>query len=279
MIDLTEYIVENQIFYDFEAENKQELIKSLVKKIGEIEGLKSTATLLKKINEREKLESTGIGRGFAIPHCHLRNFNDVKVFTAVLSEPIDFDSIDDSKVRIVFVIISGDKNNEAYLKCLSSIIYLIKQNEIREKLLNASDTEEIIKVISNVKEEAQYQLSEQIKLLIELERIDYELSTLEQEKALGSSSFTSDDEIKDTLLQKRKDLETNIDRRIHGIYKNLKKRYDSSIIVKLKGNVCGGCHIKVPVHIVREIKRGMQIVQCESCARVLYSPSIIKPEK
>lgn len=275
MIDLTEYLVSEHIFFDLEAKDKTSLLKIMGKQVCKIQGTKSSTTLVKKIQEREELESTGIGKGFAIPHCHLKNFEGVQVFMAVLTEPIDFSSIDGSQVRIVFMIISSDQNNEQYLKILSSLIYLIRQNDIRERLINAPNKETIISILASIKKEDELPYSELLKNLIELERLDFEIDTYEQEHALENSEFLSNN-IKEDTLKRRDTLVQKIDRRLLGTYKNLKKRYGHGIIVKLKGNVCGGCNIKVPVHIMREIRRGMQIMTCESCARILYSPSLIK---
>jgi len=54
---------------------------------------------------RERLGSTGIGQGIAIPHCRLEDCKRVVGALLTLSEPIDFDAIDNEPVDLLFVLL------------------------------------------------------------------------------------------------------------------------------------------------------------------------------
>ena len=55
----------------------------------------------KEVLEREKVGTTGIGMGVAIPHARTEVVKDIVVSVALLKRPVDFDSLDGEKVKIV----------------------------------------------------------------------------------------------------------------------------------------------------------------------------------
>ena len=50
--------------------------------------------------------STGIGRGIAVPHVCLPELDQAYALFCTLDEPIDFDSIDNKPVDLIFTIIT-----------------------------------------------------------------------------------------------------------------------------------------------------------------------------
>jgi predicted nucleic acid-binding Zn-ribbon protein len=40
----------------------------------------------------------------------------------------------------------------------------------------------------------------------------------------------------------------------------------------VRGQVCSGCHMQVPLGVVNTLKQGQDIQLCESCGRYLYLP-------
>ncbi|MBI3291769.1 MAG: hypothetical protein HYZ73_03025 [Elusimicrobia bacterium] len=43
-------------------------------------------------------------------------------------------------------------------------------------------------------------------------------------------------------------------------------------IVAIKGEICSGCHMRLPPHLINEVKRDQALVFCNICARILYLP-------
>jgi predicted nucleic acid-binding Zn-ribbon protein len=46
----------------------------------------------------------------------------------------------------------------------------------------------------------------------------------------------------------------------------------------VRGQVCSGCHMQVPLGVVMTLKRGDDIQICESCGRYLYLPPTVETE-
>jgi len=94
--------------------------------------------------EREKLVSTGVGKGFAIPHGKTDFISDIVASFGILPEPIDFDSIDDEKVKFIFLLVGKDSMLNAHIKLLSRISRLMNKDDFRAKLIAAKNESEVI---------------------------------------------------------------------------------------------------------------------------------------
>ena len=49
-------------------------------------------------------------------------------------------------------------------------------------------------------------------------------------------------------------------------------------VTAIRGHVCTGCHMQVPVGAITTLKRGDDIQLCESCGRYLYLTDAVEPE-
>ncbi|MBF8247955.1 MAG: putative PTS IIA-like nitrogen-regulatory protein PtsN [Bacteroidetes bacterium] len=98
------------------------------------------------IFEREKIMSTGVGSGFAIPHGKTDAVNDIVAALAVTAQPIDYQSLDEQPVRIVFLLVGRDNMVGPHIKLLSRISRLMNKEEFRAKLLEAKTPLEILDI-------------------------------------------------------------------------------------------------------------------------------------
>ncbi len=134
------------IAVNLETAEKEDAIKKVIdlgaksNKILDIEKVSGT------IFEREKLVSTGVGKGFAIPHGKTDSISDVVAAFAITKDPIDFDSIDGEPVRFIFLLIGKENLLNTHIKLLSRISRLMNKDEFREKLLEAATPEEVLEI-------------------------------------------------------------------------------------------------------------------------------------
>jgi nitrogen PTS system EIIA component len=99
--------------------------------------------------EREKIVSTGIGMGIALPHARLDNLPNFYVAVGIHKEGLDWHSLDQEPVHIIFLIAGPENQQTAYLKMLSLITTQLKEEPLREKLLSSQSSEEVMKLIEN----------------------------------------------------------------------------------------------------------------------------------
>jgi fructose-specific phosphotransferase system IIA component len=136
---LHEIININSIKIGLTAKTKDDLLKEMVDLAGNSNKIRDKEKALKEIMHREEIMSTGIGFGVALPHAKTNVVEDTIVAVGVLAEPIDFQSLDNVPVNIVFLLLGRENNVGLHLKLLSRISHLMNDSEFKEKLLAAKD--------------------------------------------------------------------------------------------------------------------------------------------
>lgn len=104
---------------------------------------------------RERLGSTGIGEGIAIPHCRLASCQTPIGLLLQLEQPIDFESIDNKPVDLVFVLLVPENNPEQHLKTLSHLAALFNEAGFRQQLRDSRSAEELYKRATSSEQELQ----------------------------------------------------------------------------------------------------------------------------
>lgn len=134
------------IAVNMDGTDKEDTIKKIIDLAAKSNKILDIEKVSQTIFEREKLVSTGVGKGFAIPHGKTDSISDVVAAFAVTKEPIDFDSIDGEPVRFIFLLVGKENLLNTHIKLLSRISRLMNKDEFREKLLEADSPEEVLKI-------------------------------------------------------------------------------------------------------------------------------------
>lgn len=90
--------------------------------------------LFDRLLERERLGSTGIGGGIAIPHGRMAGLDRPRGLFARLGHPVDFDSIDERPVDIVFLLVAPEGAGADHLKALARVSRLLRDRSLVDKL-------------------------------------------------------------------------------------------------------------------------------------------------
>ncbi len=99
----------------------------------------SEKQIYQSLHEREKLGSTGFSNQIAIPHCALEGISDFVLGILIVSEGVEFDSLDKQKTKIFVYIIAPASHKSQHLRILSTISnYLRNQDNINKLLLAKS---------------------------------------------------------------------------------------------------------------------------------------------
>ncbi|MDR1784936.1 MAG: PTS sugar transporter subunit IIA [Spirochaetaceae bacterium] len=111
--------------------------------------VKNKEELTGEILMREDLMSTAIGRGIAIPHVRLASVTDLVMAVGISKTAvIDFQTIDDEPVRLLFMIAAAYDQHSYYLQTLSYFSGRLKNRELREALLAATGAGEVYDLLS-----------------------------------------------------------------------------------------------------------------------------------
>lgn len=123
MLDALEFVVPDAIIRDVAPTSKPAVIELLVKRLAEVNRLSAgnVVSVTAAILEREKLGSTGIGRGFAVPHAKHDAVCELVAAIGYAPQGIDFDAIDGGDVYTVFLLISPLSRPGDHLRALERI--------------------------------------------------------------------------------------------------------------------------------------------------------------
>lgn len=127
---------------------KHDAIIELASNLGTAPQIKDEKELVTEILKREELMSTAIGRGIAIPHIRLPSVTDLVMSVGICkNDLIDFQTIDDTPVRLLIMIAAATNQHSYYLHTLSFFSAKLKQKEIREALLNSTSPTEAYEIL------------------------------------------------------------------------------------------------------------------------------------
>jgi nitrogen PTS system EIIA component len=132
-MDIAELISPNGVVPNLRATSKKQALQELARRAAEITGLAERA-IFDVLVEREKLGTTGVGNGIAIPHGKLASLTRLYGLFARLDRPIDFDSIDEQPVDLIFLLLAPESAGAEHLKALARISRLLRDKSTCEKL-------------------------------------------------------------------------------------------------------------------------------------------------
>ncbi|MEM1282463.1 MAG: PTS sugar transporter subunit IIA [Chlamydiota bacterium] len=131
-----------------DVSTRDEALNTLVEIAQEQQKISDKAEFYGAIIDREKIVSTGIGMAVAIPHAKLASYDDFFISIGILSKGVDWNTIDGSPVRIVFMIGGPDDKQTEYLQILSGITSAVKDEDRRKKIINAGTAQEVLDLLS-----------------------------------------------------------------------------------------------------------------------------------
>jgi hypothetical protein len=103
-----------------------------------------------------------------------------------------------------------------------------------------------------------------------------EISSLESNRLSSLETFETEHNANlaelDSELKKRHDVFVTLPTNLANVYNRLAQRSrDGIAVAEVKNGSCSACFMKLRPQMQVEIKRGDQIITCESCTRILYT--------
>ncbi len=111
-----------------------------------VEGL-DQEELVRVLLAREGIMSTGIGLGIAVPHARMESVDEPAIAVGVARKGIQFESLDDKPVYIVVLIVVPKSSQKEYLRILARVTLLMKNKELRKKLMAVRQPAEIYGIL------------------------------------------------------------------------------------------------------------------------------------
>jgi hypothetical protein len=234
-------------------ENPEEILKILI----DLQSLEKKAAALQKEIEQIPLEITRNKEELATHALHLetaeKEASEAQKNRRSLEGEVDSlrQKVSNFKTQLMSV-----KTNAAYQAMLHEISFVEKQiaekeDAILEFMLDSDRLAEEVREVEKIfKEKEQEHTSRKAELEA---RVEKDLKELEE------------------LGIKRIELENALPPDQISRYRRVASARNGQAIAPLSGENCSACHVRLRPQLIAEVKSGKNIIQCESCSRILIS--------
>ncbi len=103
----------------------------------------------KGVFEREDEGTTGIGMGIAIPHCKSDAVKKAGLAAMVVKNGVDFESLDGTPAKIIFLIAAPNTEDNVHLQVLSKLSVMLMDEHFTDSLINANSVDEFLSIIDD----------------------------------------------------------------------------------------------------------------------------------
>jgi len=150
-MQLSDLLTPERIVCNLSSQSKKRTLEEISERISSCDARVTTNEVFDSLLARERLGGTGIGHGVAIPHGRLKNTEQTIGAFIKLDKAIDFDSLDNQPVDLIFALLVPEHSTQEHLQVLASIASMFNDEQAREKLRHASSAEEIYQIICDWK--------------------------------------------------------------------------------------------------------------------------------
>ena len=147
-MNISDLIGPGRVILNLRVRDKAQLLQELAHRAAPFLALDEDA-IYRVLQGREQLGSTGVGRGIALPHARIDGIRTLFGMLIRLGRPIDFKSIDEKPVDLVFLLlIPRDAGNE-HVAALAAISRRLRDTGFTERLRKAEASDTILQLFSD----------------------------------------------------------------------------------------------------------------------------------
>ncbi|MGJ3260054.1 MAG: PTS IIA-like nitrogen regulatory protein PtsN [Rhodospirillales bacterium] len=150
-MELSDLLDSGSIVANLRATSKKQALQELARKAADVTGL-DERKIFGVLMDRERLGTTGVGSGIAIPHGKLPELDRLYGIFARLEKPVDFQSIDDRPVDLIFVLLAPEEAGADHLKALARVSRLLRDHDVCDKLRGTGETDALYAIMTEAQE-------------------------------------------------------------------------------------------------------------------------------
>lgn len=272
---ITKFITKTCIVPELVAKNKADTIKELAHLLFERKKMKNVGPALDQIMAREATESTGIGKGIAVPHARIPGMKNLACAVGRVPEGLDFMAVDRQPVYLIFLICYPPAQQTTYLNFIATLAKLLSDKELLDASLQAATAEEMHKILETVSEsfvETHEKAVKKIKADPAIAKMKdghadlILLARLQLHHEMLSAAKTG----KKRIRARIEEIGSLVEPRILKHYEKLMAAR-APALVPVEGDTCQGCFIKLPSKFVQEVRQDTEHIHtCMNCSRYIY---------
>jgi nitrogen PTS system EIIA component len=146
-MEISDLLRPEGVIANLRATSKKQALQELARKAAELTHEHERA-IFDVLLERERLGTTGVGAGIAIPHGKLPGLKRLFGVFARLEKPINFESIDDQPVDLIFLLLAPGTAGADHLKALARVSRLLRDRSVCEKLRGSDNSDALYALLT-----------------------------------------------------------------------------------------------------------------------------------
>ena len=132
---------------NIQAKQKAPALREVAELLAQTNCVTNFDAFFQEILDRERVSNTALGHDVAIPHARTEQCSAILIAVGRSSDGIDFEAKDGLPVRLIFLIGTPKQMVTDYLRVVGNLARLLRQDNVRQQLLDAPDAASFIKVI------------------------------------------------------------------------------------------------------------------------------------
>ncbi|NBI91569.1 PTS fructose transporter subunit IIC [Lachnospiraceae bacterium] len=150
---ITDLLDIRSIRLDGTPKSKKEALDEMVALMVKSGKINDAEEYRKQVYAREEESTTGIGEGIAIPHGRGESVDRPGLAAMLIKDGVDFDSLDDEPVTLIFLIAAPNTKDNVHLDVLSKLSMMLMDEEFTASLRQAASPEEFLAIIDKADDE------------------------------------------------------------------------------------------------------------------------------
>lgn len=147
-MEIADLLSPDRIALDAKPRDKTQTLRLLADRLAGPGSGPSATAIAAALTARETLGSTGLGRGFALPHARIEGLDRFTGAILRLARPIDFAAIDGAPVDLVFGLLIPAGNDAGAIATLAAIARLGRDPAVTDRLRRSRDAAEVLAALT-----------------------------------------------------------------------------------------------------------------------------------
>ncbi len=147
-MQISDILSPESVVSNLKVTSKKQALQELSKRISEVAELEDR-DVFEILLDREKLGTTGVGNGIAIPHGKMESLEKLHGLFARLERPVEFESIDERPVDLIFLLLAPETAGADHLKALAQVSRLLRDKSMCEKLRGSDSSEALYALLTD----------------------------------------------------------------------------------------------------------------------------------
>jgi PTS system nitrogen regulatory IIA component len=147
-LEISDLITPATVIPALKVTSKKQALQELSRLSAEITDL-DERTVFEILVERERLGTTGVGAGVAIPHGKHAGLDRLYGLFARLEQAVNYDSIDEQPVDLIFLLLAPEAAGADHLKALARVSRKLRDRDTCEKLRGSDSADALYALLTD----------------------------------------------------------------------------------------------------------------------------------